>query len=267
MLCIFGRKEVAGAAGSVALLLQRRKMEYWGSSVTGRTQPYAQGDMLPRVDNTHHVINKSSAAAASLTGSHLGIAYDESNIFSVEGYSKIEKEHYQPLRGISRYKVEPISEGDGPKTRLLMEQLERDLVLRLDDAWWGAVLKDFPSLKNPCTAEFKTEFAEFYKAALDVAHNELAVTALAVPFVRHQMQVNFISFPMFWRIAEKLADALVRAAEGRRYESRIARIAVERVTKILLNTIADEPWAHNDTTNPLFFDVSNFRAWHEAGNW
>lgn len=267
MLAFCGRRGGTNAAGPVTLLLQRRHVEYWGSSVTGRTQPFAQGDMLPRVDNTRHAINRPSAAAASLTGNHLGIAYDSSNIFSVEAYSRLEKEHYQPLRGVARYKVEPISETDGPETRRLMEQLESGMEVGIDTAWWGAVLKDFPSLKTPCTAEFRAEFADFYKHALDVAHDEPAVTTLARPFVRRQMQVNFICFPMFWRIAEKLADALVKAAEGRRHERRVCRVAVERVTKIALNTIEDEPWAHQDTTSPLLFDVSNFRAWHEAGNW
>ncbi|KAH9598990.1 hypothetical protein LSM04_005299 [Trypanosoma melophagium] len=272
MLLFCGKRQVRPAeavisAASSAILTQRRHVEYWGSSVTGRTQPYAQGDMLPRVDNTRHVINKSSSTAASLTGNHLGIAYDCSNIFSVEGYSQVEKEYYQPLRGISRYKVEPFPEGDGPRTRKLMEQLELDLNVGLDAAWWGAVLKDFPSLKTPCTPEFKEEFARFYKSAFSVAHDEEAVTALAVPFVRRQMQEHFISFPMFWRIAEKLADALGKSSGVQHHEKRISRIAVERVTKIALNTIADEPWAHQDTTSPLLFDVSNFRAWHEAGNW
>ncbi|ORC90123.1 uncharacterized protein TM35_000091730 [Trypanosoma theileri] len=272
MLLLCGKKQgrpakIVLSAASAALLMQRRHVEYWGSSVTGRTQPYAQGDMLPRVDNTRHVINKPSSTAASLTGNHLGIAYDSSNIFSVEGYSQLEKEHYQPLRGISRYKVGPFSEKDGPRVRKLMEKLEADITVGIDAAWWGAVLKDFPSLKKPCTPEFKEEFAQFYKSAFSVAHDEDAVTALAVPFVRRQMQEHFISFAMFWRIAEKLADALGKASGAQHHEKRISRIAVERVTKIALNTIADEPWAHQDTTSPLLFDISNFGAWHEAGNW
>ncbi|ESL10757.1 hypothetical protein TRSC58_01504 [Trypanosoma rangeli SC58] len=267
MLVFYAGARGACAAAVAALLLQRRHVEYWGSSVTGRTQPYAQGDMLPRLDNTRAAINKSTSAAASLTGNHLGIAYDSSNIFSVDEYSRLEKEHYQPLRGIARYKVEPIGAGDGLTTQQLLQELVRDNVVGLELAWWGAVLKDFPSLKKPCTCEFKAEFVDFYTDALEVAHDEAAVTALAVPFVRKQMQNNFISFPMFWRISEKLADALVMAAAGRRHEMRVSRIVVERVTKIALNTIADEPWAHQDTTSPLLFDVSNFRAWHEAGNW
>ncbi|KEG09896.1 hypothetical protein DQ04_04481060 [Trypanosoma grayi] len=266
MLAFCSRSRVTTPAAA-ALLVQRRHVEYWASSVTGRTQAYAQGDMLPRVDNTRHAINKSSSAAASVTGNHLGIAYDSSNIFSVEQYSRLEKEHYQPLRGVSRYKVEPIQPSDGAKTRELIEELEADVQVGLDTAWWGAVLKDFPSLTKPCTSEFKAEFTEFYKDAMTVAHDEAAVTALAVPFVRQQMQDHFISFPMFWRIAEKLADALAKAPGAGRHEKRISRIVVERITKIAMNTIGDEPWAHQDMTNPLLFDVSNFRAWHEAGNW
>ncbi|EPY41031.1 hypothetical protein AGDE_01971 [Angomonas deanei] len=81
------------------------------------------------------------------------------------------------------------------------------------------------------------------------------------------MQKKYISYAMVWRIAERLADALEAAPFLSRYESKTSRPAVERVTKIMLDTIADEPWSHQDATNPLLVDISNFRAWHEAGNW
>ncbi|KAG8346368.1 hypothetical protein ERJ75_000133100 [Trypanosoma vivax] len=264
MLAICRRSYTATVA---ALFCQRRGMEYWGYSVTGRTQPYAQGDMLPRVDNTRHPVNKACSVAASLTGSQVGIAYDSNNIFDVEAYSRLEKDHYRPIRGISRYKVEPVGEGEGQTTLRAVEELESEVAVGLDVLWWGAVLKDFPSLAKICSEEFKAEFVAFYKAAFLVAHNEAAVTELASPFVRRQMQENYISFPMFWRIAEKLADGLEKRASSEVQGRSMFRVVVERVTKIALNTIADEAWANDDATSPLLFDVSNFRAWHEAGNW
>ncbi|RNF08146.1 hypothetical protein TraAM80_02903 [Trypanosoma rangeli] len=126
MLAFYAGARGACAAAVAALLLQRCRVEYWGSSVTGRTQPYAQGDMLPRVDNTRAAINKSTSVAASLTGNYLGIAYDSSNSFSADEYNRLEKEHYQPLRDIAHYKVEPIGAGDGLTTQELLQELVRD---------------------------------------------------------------------------------------------------------------------------------------------
>ncbi|AAZ10399.1 NADH-ubiquinone oxidoreductase complex I subunit, putative [Trypanosoma equiperdum] len=260
------RKQTLPVA-TATLLLQRRGVEYWGSSVTGRTQPYAQGDLIPRVDNMRHVVSKSSSAAANLTGSNLGVAYDSDTIFSVAGYSRAEKEHYRPLRGIARYKIEPMAESDTVAAQGLLEQAEMSKSISFVVSWWGGVLKDFPSLKKVCDDTFKEEFTSFYKSALSVAHDDAAVKALAVPFVRRQMQEHYISFPMFWRIAEKLADAIEKVPQMQKPARSVSRIAVERVTKIALNTIADEPWALDEMTSPLLFDVSNFRAWHEAGNW
>ncbi|EPY34503.1 hypothetical protein STCU_01553 [Strigomonas culicis] len=145
--------------------------------------------------------------------------------------------------------------------------LEPDVQLSLNEAWWNRVLRDFPSLREPCTPAFRAAWQDFYVAALDVAHEDAAVTALAKPFLREQMQKNFISYAMVWRLAERLADAVCDAPHTSVYERRASRIAIEHVTKLALDTIADEPWAHQDATNPLFVDISNFRAWHEAGNW
>lgn len=277
MLCRISNRKLTSATvaatstttiGGAALTTQVRRIEYWGVAVTGRTQPYAQGDMLPRLDNMKHAVNAPSAAAASLTGNQNGIAYDTSNIFSVEGYGAVEKAHYQVLRGIDRYKIEPLQEKEGAAAAALMRELMApEVEASLDYLWWGRVLKDFPSLKKPATKAFRTSWEDFFMTSLAVAHLDAEVTAVARPFLRTQMQVNFISHAMVWRIAERLGDALEAAPQVSRYEKRASRMAVERVTKLMLNTIADEPWAHADATSPLFYDVSNFRAWHEAGNW
>jgi len=253
------------AVAQASLVCQRRHLEYWGATVTGRTQPYAQGDVLPRLDNTQSAINKGTSAAASMTGNPSGIAYDASNIFSVENYSILEKEHYQPLRGITKHKVEPLQKDAGPAVAALLEDLASEGVL--EEYWWGQLLKDFPSLEKPCTPAFQKSWEEFYRAACAVAHDDAAVTVLSKPFLRVQMQKNYISYAMVWRFAERLADAMETAPDVTKYERRASRLVVERVTKLMLDTIADEPWAMQETTSPLNVDISNFRAWHEAGNW
>jgi hypothetical protein len=253
------------AAVLSCVVTQRRFLEYWGSTVTGRTQAYAQGDMLPRVDNTRNAVNKATSGAASLTGNPNNIAYDASNIFNVEGFSPLEKEHYQPLRGIATHKTEPLAASAAKDAAALLRDLMEEGAL--EEHWWGRVLKDFPSMKKPCTPEFRSAWEKFYADACAVAHDNEAVKALARPFLRTQMQTNYISYAMVWRLAERLCDSFDTAHEVNTYERRVGRLAVERVTKLMLDTIADEPWANQDMTNPLYVDVSNFRAWHEAGNW
>ncbi|KAL7695347.1 hypothetical protein N2W54_004410 [Lotmaria passim] len=252
-------------AAYTCVVTSQRFIEYWGSSVTGRTQAYAQGDMLPRLDNTRNAINKATSAAASLTGNPNGIAYDASNIFNVEGFSPLEKAHYQPLRGITKHKVEPLAASDANAAAALLKDLIEEGAM--EEHWWSLVLKDFPSMKKPCTPEFRTAWEKFYVKACTVAHDDTAVKAVAAPFLRTQMQVNYISYAMVWRLAERLCSVFDTAPEVNKYERRVGRLAVERVTKLMLDTIADEPWANQDAVNPLFVEVSNFRAWHEAGNW
>lgn len=277
-----------------SLRVQRRYLEYWGLSVTGRTQPYAQGDTFPRLDNTKYVVDKPSATAAGLTGNPCNIAYDSENIFSVKGYSAVERDHYQPLRGITRHAPDPVTAQQA--------QVVSDILVRLfsvpDPAgvevgttnnnknttagvggrptlrqvWWGQLLKDFPSLKTPCTPTFRTNWEVFFAKATAVAHDDAALKALAAPFLREQMQgeKTYICYAMVWRFTERLADALAtlgRAAGVERHEQRLSRVVLESVTKRTLDTLADEPWAHPETTSPLNVDVSQFRAWHEAGYW
>lgn len=251
--------------GRTSIFTQQRFVEYWGLTVTGRTQPYAQGDMIPRVDNTRYAVNKGTSAAASATGNPAGIAYDSSNIFSVEGFSPLEKEHYQPLRGIATHKIEPFAASAAKDAAALLKDLIEEGAM--EEHWWGRVLKDFPSMRKPCTPEFCRAWEKFYMEVCEVAHDNEAVKAIAKPFLRTQMQVNYISYAMVWRLAERLCDSFNTAPEVNTYEQRVGRLAVERVTKLMLDTIADEPWANQDATNPLYVEVGNFRAWHEAGNW
>ncbi|KAG5473726.1 hypothetical protein LSCM1_04356 [Leishmania martiniquensis] len=254
-----------GLYGLGCLTVQQRFVEYWGSGVTGRTQPYAQGDMLPRVDNMRYPVNKATSAAASLTGNQSGIAYDTSNIFHVEDFSPLEKEHHQSLRGSSTHKVEPLPPHLGKDVMVLLKDLSAEGAL--EEHWWPRVVKDFPSMEKPCTAALKGAWEKFYAEASGVAHDDEAVKVLSKPFLQTQMQKNYISYAMVWRLAERLCDALDSAPDLTAYERRAGRLVVERVTKLMLDTIADEPWAHQETTSPLHVDISNFRAWHEAGYW
>lgn len=262
------RTRLSGTPFVPSLQIQRRFLEYWAVGVSAATQEFAQGDMMPRVSNVRIPVNQPSTEAASVTGNQNNMVYDSSNIFHVTEYSPAECAHYQSMRGTTTHRIDAVREGDGKAmVQLMMDLTSPNAVVTLDELWWRVVLKDFPSLHKVCTAEFQKAWQDFYATAGALVHDKQAVRELAAPFMRTQMQKNYISYAMVWRLAERLADALEMAPAMTRYERRATRVVVECVTKIALDTIREEPWAHADTTDPLLVDVSNFRAWHEAGFW
>lgn len=276
-----------------SLRAQRRFLEYWGIGVTGRTQPYAKGDMFPRLDNMKNAITNPSAAAAAVTGNPNNMCYDSSNIFSVKDYSAGERDHYQPLRGVETHRIDPLPPGDAATVSALLQRLfatpeshastafprpsNPDLPLEgwaLRELWWHKLLTDFPSLRTPATPAFRKEWEDFFLKTAEVADDVHAVQELSRPFILHQLEKHFINYAMIWRITERLADALEGMNPRARHqgvvsadEHRMAKVVLERITKLALDTLASQPWAHQETISPLHVEVSQFRAWHEAGNW
>lgn len=287
-----GMADTASCTG--ALRAQRRGLEYWGIGVTGRTQPYAQGDMLPRLDNMKQCVAKSSTTAAALTGNPNIMAYDSSTIFSVKDYSAYERDHYQPLRGITTHRVDALTPGYASTVSTLLQRLfavpdgdhginpskpraNPDIPVRglnLRELWWTRLLQDFPSLKTPATPAFRLEWEQFFIKAAEVSENAKTVQELSRPFILQQLEKHFINYAMIWRIAERLSDALAAMTRKAQHESivtpqehHMAKVVIERIIKLALDTLAAEPWAHQETSSPLHVEVSQFRAWHEAGNW
>lgn len=295
-----GSMGFSSSGSSTSLCMQRRLLEYWGIGVTGRTQAYAQGDMFPRLDNMKNCVSKSSSTAAALTGNPNLMEYNEGNIFSVKDYSAAERDHYQPLRGISTHRVDPLPAGYASTVFELFQRLlndesdaaagaggpaipmpprqnpdipQRGLSLRV--LWWNTLLTDFPSLKTPVSpVAFRQEWENFFLNAFQVADDAVAVQELGRPFLKKQMEEHFIQYAMIWRFAERLGDAMGMMTSRAQHKSvvtpqehKMAKVVIERVIKLMLDTLASEPWAHQETTSPLHVEVSQFRAWHEAGNW
>jgi len=101
---------------------------------------------------------------------------------------------------------------------------------------------------------------------IEVAHDTDRVAAIARPFVASKLESHRITFPAWWRIAEHLMVGLERMNTSR-YEKLTVRPVVELVTKIALNTVADQPWAHQDYTHPVLMQVTGDRQMHEGGMW
>jgi hypothetical protein len=160
--------------------------------------------------------------------------------------------------------VEPLESGSKEHVLALFKELtesKKDELL-----WWGKLFKSFPSFKKALTEETKKEISDWYLGMLQVADDDSAVASAAGNFVVQHLQAHFISLPMWWRMSEALGDALQECAEKKdRYSQQRGRAAVERITKIALNQVNDEVWAHFSLVDPTVNDVGSFRPWHEAG--
>jgi len=250
-----------------ALLNQRRSAEYWGSTVTGRTQPYAQGDVLPRLHNVLTGQKKAAPNAASLTGSMHNVTYDSNTIFDVTAQLEAERHHGNSHTGVFNWKVNAIDVGDSKRVVEVFDELLTQTG-KQDEYLWNRLFKDFPSLATPFQPALRAEFIEFYRAASALADSEADVAALATPFVQKVLTENFITAHTWWRVAEKLSDAVeLLTSEKNRYERRACRNVIERVTKITLNTMNSHASVHPDAMDPLQMEVGGLRAWHEAGMW
>lgn len=250
-----------------ALHVQRRSAEYWGMTVTGRTQPFAQGDMLPR---THNVLSGSKDAApnaAYLTGSPHNITYDSDSMFNVEAQLGAERYHNLATNGVFAWKINRIDHGDAKRVVEVFDDLLTQQT-KQQEYLWARLFKDFPTLAKPFQPSLQAEFLEFYRSACGAADSEADVSALAAPFVKRVLEEHYITPHTWWRIAEKLSDAVeLLTSEKNRYERRACRNVIERVTKISLNTLGNQKWMHPDAMDPLQMEVGGYRAWHEAGNW
>lgn len=250
-----------------ALLVQRRSTEYWGSTVTGRTQPFAQGDVLPRAHNTFNGSSKAVPNSAALTGASHNVTYDSNSMFDVAAQLGAERYHNHSHNGVFTYRVNPIDAGDSGKVVEVFDELITQKT-KQQEHLWGRLFKDFPTLKTPLNSALQAEILEFYRAACGAADSEAAVEVLATPFIEKLLVEHTIAPHMVWRIAEKLSDAVeLLTTERNRYERRACRNVIERVTKIALNTLEKKPWTHPDAVDPMQMEVGGLRAWHEAGNW
>jgi len=239
---------------------QVRRYEYWGLQVTGRTAPDAMGAKLPEA-YAYDGVGRFSVGAQSLTGSGLNVEWTTDMIRDTRHSTQVLKGQYRVLNGHQRYVVPDLMQKQAMTAVECVSAVKPDAVFAL-------LLKDYPNLKTPLTAEVQAKIHDFYLAALAVAADAGAVEALAAPLVKELMgDPHYISLPYWWRIAEKFIDATLDHPNTKTFAKRSVVEAVERVTKILYNTYNDLPWASDDMVNPATNDVCAIRAVHEAGMW
>jgi hypothetical protein len=242
------------------------RVEHWASGVSAATQNFALGDKLPTINNSWVNVTKATGAAASVTGTPQNVLYDTESLFDPRATCAADKAHFRTYNGIGRWVVVPLNPDEASRSVAIMEAFfaGKDV----EKHFWQRLFKDFPSLSKPFTDELKSEYIQYFSAALRVADDEAAVTALADEFITRQLEVNFIHPTTQWRISEALATAIeLHMDKNNKYEKRAVREALERITKIGLNTVEAKPWSHESGTSPLTQEIGGFRAWHEAGGW
>eukprot|EP00331_Platyophrya_macrostoma_P030233 CAMPEP_0176440900 /NCGR_PEP_ID=MMETSP0127-20121128/20862_1 /TAXON_ID=938130 /ORGANISM="Platyophrya macrostoma, Strain WH" /LENGTH=250 /DNA_ID=CAMNT_0017825545 /DNA_START=162 /DNA_END=914 /DNA_ORIENTATION=+ len=246
---------------------QSRLLDYWVFGATSRAQAYTRGDCIPRTYNIDHPVTAASSDAAALTGNQNNVAYTTETMFDGQLAVAAEVNHFKTHKGVFNFVVPVLASGEGATAyKVVLSFL--DIQADIDRLFWERLFKDFPALQKPFTEAKKAEFLKFFQSTMEVVDDEAAVTAIGGPFVLQQWQEAFITPAMQWRIAEKFADAVeIHATSVNRYERRAMREALERVMKISHNVISQQPWAHEQITNPITSDINSFRAWHEAGNW
>lgn len=243
-----------------------RRVEYYAVTVSGRTQPYAQGDVLPRLDNTKLAVSNPTGAAAAVTGNQSNPVYTTETMFDLRAAGALECSHFRYSKGIHSWKVEPLADGEAMRAAKSIESLLDSP--KVDKLFWDLLFKDFPSMKKAFPEEVKKEFADYFRQIVSLADDDAAVASVAEPFLLKHWETTYINPTTMWRIVETLALAVeLQMAANCKYEKRTTRQVLERVTKIGLNTLAKQPWMHEESTSPLFQEVGGFRAWHEAGFW
>jgi hypothetical protein len=241
-----------------------RTFEYWGCWVTPRTQPYCLGDKLPSMYNKTGIANPSKEAQY-LTGNLCHTAYSTEMLRDPATELQSISRQTRFFNGHLKYAVSPATAKDVNITRDVFNAMYANPDQK--DLMFNIIIKDYPRLKVPLDAETKQKFLDFYKQAIDNALDEEAVNALAKPFVQNMHEQKYISMTYWWRFSESLAAALEAQPSLHRSAKRSYRLVTERVTKIMLNTLADHPWSHDETTSPYLYDVCGHRAMHEAGWW
>jgi hypothetical protein len=247
------------------LLVARRNFEYWGMTVTERTQPCCLGDNLPDQYNLTGIA-KTSTDAQAITGQLWNPIFTQETMTNVSAEVAAQSKNEKYFNGIDTYVVNEVTAEQAETVLHVFRNLPQKEGLR--DGWWQRLFKLYPALKTPLDATARAQMEKQYESWLVNCCDEKAVADLARPYLVEMMETKYIAQPYWMRIAEALMDELESSANTTRFTKRSMRLVTERIAKISLNTLADHPWSHHETTSPYFMDVGcGHRVITEAGYW
>lgn len=255
---IFASASSATTFSSALLCGSVRRYEYPAFGVTGVTNDYARGEGLMSCYNLNGVAS-TDKDALSLTGNAFVPTYDAETMYNPEACVAKDKNNLSYFRGHHKYVINNVSDKHINTTV--------DLFAKANTAAaWDAVLKDYPSLKTPLDEATRAEITKHYQTCVTIAADQEEVYKLSAPLVRKLLEDKQIHYPLWWRFHEKFVEQLVKNGAGV-YDTRAVNLVMERVTKTLLNTWTELPWASDDYVSPIYVDVCGTRQCTEAGMW
>lgn len=225
----------------------------------GRIQNWAKGDRTGDFFNETDV-REPVIDGMTLTGSNRNPAYDEETMFDRTKELQMLDNHY--LHFFDNHQKWVIPE----ITEELVDKCVEMLRAVNSQNVWERVFKDFPALRKPLTADVQREFWGFYLDVVPHTADEELVAKKAAPFLVEMYETKYIQFHYWWRIEEAIVAEMEKLPSVQEFEKHACHRTMERVTKILLNTLGSQPGMHS-MLGSAFQDVTAFRPSVEAGLW
>jgi hypothetical protein len=251
-----------GARPSIFPMCQVRCIEQWKAQVMPVQQPFAMGVMMD-VQNSG-MVDEGSAEGLYMCGNQrINQVYDTDMLTNADRECQAIKNSegfYRP--GKNGYVVHPVTERQCESAAANFNSFQDN-----HELWFACLFKFYPSLAKPLDAATQAEFVERYRAAIPVAHDQDQLLAILGDFVLRMYTEKYITWTYWWRLEEALVEASEQQPVVDRHTHQAINVVYERITKIILNHVAAQPWAHEVLSNSNTMDVSTFRPTHEAGYW
>lgn len=257
-------------------------------------QIYQQGEVMPKSINRSNMV--ATPDAARNTGSAFNDTFaDIDDLFSVQRMAK--DRSYFAGRHNASFVIPPIEAEHAQTANEVMAQFRDNKVAVA--SFFKRIVKNFPSTvyivgsqeeiaafddhegrktaynklivgrlnRDAGAVNIREDLLAFYSDIFAVLADEEAARQVAAPVVEKFRTESFVSPYLWWEFNESLTTELLELPGMTNYKARLSAVALERATKIALNTEAARPWATETLTDSFTMSLSGVRGLHEAGMW
>ena len=257
-------------------------------------QPYMQGEKLPT--SVNHAVIPATVGSLSATGSNFNASFEDvDDLFSVQRMAK--DTSFFTKRYNAKYAVPPMSQEHVEVAAAVVSEFRSNEVAVA--SFYKRIIKNFPAMvyilgtpdeitafdenegrKTPYNklivgrlnrdagaVSIRDDLLTFYSDIFAVLGDADLASKVASPVVEKFRHDSFVTQYLWWEFKAALLAELLELPGMNNYKKRLTTLAVERATKITLNTEADQPWATESFTDSLTVNTSGIRPHHEAGMW
>jgi hypothetical protein len=257
-------------------------------------QPYMQGEVMPT--SVNRSVIPATVGAASATGSNFNASFEDmDDLFSIKRMAK--DKSFFTKRYNAKYAVPHLSQEHVEVAAAVVAEFRANEVSVA--SFFKRIIKDFPALvyilgtpeevtafdenearKTPYNklivgrlnrdagaVNIREDLLTFYSDIFAVLGDAELAAKVASPVVEKFRHDSFVSQYLWWEFKAALLAELIELPGMNNYKKRLTILAIERATKITLNTEADQPWATESYTDSLTVNTSGIRGHHEAGMW